>query len=117
MRLVIALVGQGLGGLHRLLRLDGQLVEPHHVLSWRSCLSSANSSFSFGEAPGTRHLHAHELVPGAPALEMRHAVPGMRKTRPLDVSAGIFIATLPLSVGMEISAPSAASTKGTGTST
>jgi len=50
-RLVIALVGQGLGGLHRLLRFHGQLIEPHHVLSWRSRLSSANSSFSLSVRP------------------------------------------------------------------
>ena len=46
-RLVIPLVGQRLGYLHRFLRLHRQLVEPHrYVLSGRRAFSSASNSFS-----------------------------------------------------------------------
>ena len=49
--LVIVLVGQRLGGLHRLLRFHGQLVEPHRIVSALSFCSSRKSSFSFGLSP------------------------------------------------------------------
>src|SRR6185295_2444990 len=116
-RLVVALVGERLGGLHRLLRLHGQLVESHQFFSALWFLSSWKSSFSLGLSPaGIVNWTFRYWSPAPPPLRCGMPYPGSRNVRPLDVSGGIFIDTWPLRVGTAISVPSAASDADTGKS-
>ena len=93
-RLVVVLVGERLGGLHRLLRLHGQLVESHQFFSVLCFLSSSKSSFSLGLSPaGIVNCTFTYWSPAPPPLRCGMPYPGSRNVRPLDVSGGIFIDT------------------------
>src|SRR5262249_25097510 len=107
-----------LRGLQRFLALDRQLVESHvRVYPWyprgESVLSARRRSYSsFSAAVSSAGIMMRTVTsssPAPPPLSRGIPYPGSRNLRWLDVAGGIFMETLPRSVGTSMVAPSATS--------